>query len=499
MCYMSTSRILSTYTLNQIESLAKKSVTATKVANPVTQPEDETFKLYSPDTTIPQSTNALQALKDFMKYYPFGERWRLLVDGILYANPPITKKDKNYDSSGWSKYEEREPGAITAFLSAWQFCQNAIRVHPEQTDLTIDFIKELHKRVTFNVTGKIGVKPAEGGIFHGWYVTFYLSRHSTHRYTKNGLQDFLLAIKDNLPHAQLLVRRKKLVSPNVFSEDEKNKRLEDFIMFSKMNDQLYWDTVRGSHDARNLDTIKSIFPNVQSDIQKVITDKNPQVYFALTGKTLWHTYQLNSETIVKHLSNMNTLTDKIWLEIKKNGALYIAPKVSRNNLEILVTDAIVNFNANIKTATTDDNKLEVIGNLIQNLERIHPFPDANGRTFVNLLLNYLLIKNGFPPATFLEPNLFDAFGHTVEVLKRGIANTVEIYHGKKDLFGFKITDNSQKIQMDNFIFRSFRMNEHLQNMQNMQNKKHSINNIASPDNSNMSISDSQDISIKNKP
>ena len=63
----------------------------------------------------------------------------------------------------------------------------------------------------------------------------------------------------------------------------------------------------------------------------------------------------------------------------------------------------------------------------------------------------MLIENGFPPATFFQPNLFDAFDDIVSVIKRGIANTLEIYsdyknHNKTNFFGIETSELEEKIQ-----------------------------------------------------
>ncbi|WP_203456504.1 Fic family protein [Legionella sp. MW5194] len=105
------------------------------------------------------------------------------------------------------------------------------------------------------------------------------------------------------------------------------------------------------------------------------------------------------------------------------------------NPQTLVQQTIARYNETIGTLSDPDDRLKLIGETTEALERIHPFGDANGRTFVNLLQNRLLIQNGFPPATLFEPNIYDVYGHHVEVLKRGILNTIAIYNGE-NVFGY---------------------------------------------------------------
>ncbi len=58
----------------------------------------------------------------------------------------------------------------------------------------------------------------------------------------------------------------------------------------------------------------------------------------------------------------------------------------------------IEANSGQDDAKQQENKLKCICKLIQQLERLHPFPDGNGRVFRNALLNHLLKRNEFPPA-----------------------------------------------------------------------------------------------------
>src|SRR5205814_286959 len=92
------------------------------------------------------------------------------------------------------------------------------------------------------------------------------------------------------------------------------------------------------------------------------------------------------------IERVNTLA---WDILQEFPIQYIAPNVNQAN--ILLDETIDNYNNEIVHADTDEKKIELIAKTIQAFERIHPFSDANGRTFVNILMNYLLIQEGFPP------------------------------------------------------------------------------------------------------
>jgi ankyrin repeat protein len=89
-------------------------------------------------------------------------------------------------------------------------------------------------------------------------------------------------------------------------------------------------------------------------------------------------------------------------------------------------------------AKDQNSKLRVIAKYIQEFELLHPFPDANGRTFVNLLLNKMLVENNFPPAIFYEPNVFDLYSidELVDVIKDAMLNTIHLVEQKNDIFNF---------------------------------------------------------------
>lgn len=90
--------------------------------------------------------------------------------------------------------------------------------------------------------------------------------------------------------------------------------------------------------------------------------------------------------------------------------LYEAPTYStREDLENALNDIVQSYNSSIDAASTQLDKLKVIVAHIKQLELLHPFSDGNGRTFVNVLLNSLLIKNKFYPAIFFDPNIFDLY------------------------------------------------------------------------------------------
>jgi ankyrin repeat protein len=113
----------------------------------------------------------------------------------------------------------------------------------------------------------------------------------------------------------------------------------------------------------------------------------------------------------------------------------------RQNVDTVLKDITHSYNRAIKAVKTIDEKLYVIAYHIRQYEILHPFLDTNGRTFVNNLLNILLMQQGLPPATFYEPNVFDLYStaELVTVIKDAIFNTIYIIenHSKTlSLYGY---------------------------------------------------------------
>lgn len=136
--------------------------------------------------------------------------------------------------------------------------------------------------------------------------------------------------------------------------------------------------------------------------------------------------------IMKNIKPLDSgeLYDRIMSEEGNHRFRYDAPYAS--TIETRMPEIINNYNNKILNADTKDEKILVIAEAIRGFELLHPFADANGRVFVNVLLNHMLMQNGMPPATFYEPNIFDA--HTPEQLvgkiKEAQENTLKIIAGE---------------------------------------------------------------------
>lgn len=109
-------------------------------------------------------------------------------------------------------------------------------------------------------------------------------------------------------------------------------------------------------------------------------------------------------------------------------------------IKIELSNYISTLEKNLKEAKNSDDKLNAIINFVQDCEQLHPFNDANCRTFCMVILNPLLIQNGFLPTIQLNPNRFDArhpdeirvdliqgMQYTAQLISRGSTEELELF------------------------------------------------------------------------
>jgi hypothetical protein len=106
-------------------------------------------------------------------------------------------------------------------------------------------------------------------------------------------------------------------------------------------------------------------------------------------------------------------------------------------IKTFIQNALENYYSKILDGNNEDEKLFIICETIIKLEQLHPFSDANCRTFCMVLLNKLLLDNGFFPALQQNPNKFEGYStqEMVEEIKKSILKT-ELFESStdKDIF-----------------------------------------------------------------
>lgn len=114
---------------------------------------------------------------------------------------------------------------------------------------------------------------------------------------------------------------------------------------------------------------------------------------------------------------------QLWEQIFNGKQLFYRPPRPEVVAQ-LIAKACSKYNRSIKEAISDEQKLVVITKYIQKVERIHPFPDVNGRV-TTLLLQRLLVQNGFLPTMLYDPNHCDGFDRSgyLDEIKKGMQLT----------------------------------------------------------------------------
>lgn len=88
------------------------------------------------------------------------------------------------------------------------------------------------------------------------------------------------------------------------------------------------------------------------------------------------------------------------------------------------------------------DKLRAIAKFIRDCEQLHPFDDANCRTFCMLALDQILSQHGFPVPILANPNRFNSYSveELVSEIIEGMEHTMLVAQGKMDLYGVTTQD-----------------------------------------------------------
>ena len=105
----------------------------------------------------------------------------------------------------------------------------------------------------------------------------------------------------------------------------------------------------------------------------------------------------------------------------KSRLALLSPPLSRPQNKAKADTIIDHYRQALPRAATENAKLAEIAKCVQRLEQAHLFMDGNARTTGFLVLNKLLLENGFSPAMIADPNRFDAFSinELVQEIRQG--------------------------------------------------------------------------------
>jgi hypothetical protein len=351
--------------------------------------------------------------------YPAHESYRIFVDGRFHK-----------DQQGFVGYEMREPGCIKAIYDALSY---ALSLSNLREKLGVNFIKEIHKRLTSDVDipkennltapGKFRVSKGNG-----------FDRAS---YRINAYKD--LIDKDDI-ETIVYDSRQRLIGMPLIGHIKYGK-----ILYVKILVFLILAT-GVSYGCYLL--IKS-----PSQISTPgITLVSVCMFFIVLLVII--AYFKPSKRKFVALEN----TDEVSSSLNQGRPIYLST-CTAEKIQELVENTISDYNEHIGNANTDDEKIMVIVSTIRRFMLIHPFPDANGRVFANVLLVSLLVRNGFVPPTYYDPNIFNFCRPDKLVLltKEAMALSEKIINGQTVTFEFNsesipITDKKHLQEWSNPLY-----------------------------------------------
>ncbi len=328
---------------------------------------------------------------------PDHEIWRFFIDGV------------RQDNESWIAFERTESGYLQALYKAYQ------EIFAFKRKLDIDFICHLHRVATEGVknTNYGDIDKSDTGNFrttkndeihYGLY-----NHHDYINTTLDGLFEYLER-NDNLTRIECSNYHITI-----------DKELVEYC-------RLCVTKARASNSAPDNDIRHQIQSN-NSASKSVLALKN----WACMSETLLFCKEVGETTnnrelaacIFKYVSSRSSNLDfRLTSEQKQN-----TNEILKNRMNELIHE----YEESISNARGPFEKLFAIVTFIQSCEQLHPFRDANCRTFCMLLANHLLMRHGFLPCIFDDPNRFDMYSHKELMVEciNGMKNTMNlIKHGK---------------------------------------------------------------------
>ncbi len=337
---------------------------------------------------------------------PDHEIWRFFIDG------------NKQDSDSWIGFEERERGYLKALYKAYQEIFNFKR------KLDIDFICDLHRIAT-------------NGVEETNYADDDISGAGNFRTIKTDAVYFGLCYNDTY----------KNTSPDgIFEYLERNDNLTKILAkkidttIANISDKEFIEYCRTCvAKARALNPS----PTENDILEQIKSNNNNSESVASFRKYSYMSLTVLLCKAIGETTNNRELATCLFKIINKFDNEYsfcvnfhlVSEQIYNTNetLKNRMNELIQKYDDSISKAKSPFEKLSVIVTFIQSCEQLHPFYDANCRTFCMLLANHLLMRNGYLPCIFDDPNRFDMYSHNELMVEcvNGMTNTMNlIRHGK---------------------------------------------------------------------
>lgn len=323
----------------------------------------------------------------------------------------LTLRDLFLLDSAWLQYEN-EKGYTKGLYAAYQ------HIFDFNQEINLDFIKNLHRLASTNVNNTCYTNAETNdvvGEFRNLTPSAYFPILEEHC-SPSGLNEIVdrseinpstslyLLIQDEADERLCTV----LINPNSLKEIRENfhklsnplivKELEPYLQIPKDKEEAFCEAFKDG----------IILPGVLHKLSQKQSNKAlSEVLYAI----------IDADPPMETMAIFS-------------GSLQ--PEKTLEQLNEMMVNLIQKYHLDIEKAQTPIDKLRVIINFIQSAHHLHPFVDGNGRTFCILLLNHLLLRNGFPPT--VSPNISFFSGYSNEKLVRqtikGMQDSIDIMQGK---------------------------------------------------------------------
>lgn len=317
------------------------------------------------------------------------EKYWLLTDEQLekFSLQKLFDLDK-----AWIPFELNQKGYLKALYAAFQLAMDDTQTMGDE------FVKKLHQQAIEKVENTNYAKKDSSrlGNFREEKIYYRLSKINS---TVAGIQQIL---ENN--HADQFICIQLETNPEVFFQinhsllEKLRNNANQKINFSDFT--FYTSGARISPED---------VPDINKEIEKFCNEFS--VLDKEAAQLITH-YKNNTEAEVRFFSKQ--------IDFKK-----AIPK--------RFDDILQTYQQALTVSKNEMAKLSAIIKFVQDCEQLHPFLDANCRTFCMLTLLHEMRIHGFPLAMIADPNCFDGFSiaEIVDEVLKGMENTFELIEKKK--------------------------------------------------------------------
>lgn len=333
---------------------------------------------------------------------PTIEIWRYFVDG----------EDQ---SGGFMAYEARERNYLERMCKAFQ------RIHRMDAPLSSKFIRQLHLIALSKVT-----ETQYEQLFGDMPDHEDADKIGDFRQSENAIFG---VVDDNASVAgmiEMLERNDPNLSLGLLIEGLDTDQFGySFLRLNKRNFTEIKRYVSMQQELRQLGGCVTENPHPLIDFFETLDKRNLVKLFDNDSR-----YN-NMLTSLAGFNDMKSLAEFIYtLACSGNKVVFESFQVGDANtvLHDKMATMIIQYEQDMQVLTNPMDKLRCIIGFIQSCEQLHPFLDGNCRVFCMLLLNHLLMKNGFPMAILPDPNRFDvlSMNELIDNVIEGMAKTIAL-------------------------------------------------------------------------